>query len=399
MKRRLKGILSLSLILLASAMYSWLHLAEPSPQATNDYSVVSESNRDNSSTSFGKIPPKPPRVRTNPIEAKAPDPQESQTYKVKVGFFVDNNYEVNLVAPMFASSGYYWQRWSPDLQAKLESLNLDLNSILSLSNQVETWDNNVKPLNEKPIVLKNGDYYQIFSFSEKFYIPNLNLRRFPFNQLNLPITLEVNDPLNSFQYNNLRLIPDRGESGIGQDIHINGLVTLGWDMTEARHVYKSSFGLSDQDSDSETSYSRLSFTVKYGRSLLASFWSLLQPLLIVMAIVMLSPQLSGSLGDVRIAIPATAILTLVFMQAGYKADLPPLPYLTFLDNIYRISYGICLAAFGLFVWGANQIDNCATEAEREKALVRINRIDARFQFVTATMLLLAILVSWLNSNQ
>ena len=103
------------------------------------------------------------------------------------------------------------------------------------------------------------------------------------------------------------------------------------------------------------SYSQVLFDVAYARSVKASIWSLFQPLMVVMAIVILSPSLSSRLWDVRIALPATAVLTLVFLQGTYKGMLPQLPYLTFIDRIYSLAYAICLACFALYVWAANRL--------------------------------------------
>jgi hypothetical protein len=50
-----------------------------------------------------------------------------------------------------------------------------------------------------------------------------------------------------------------------------------------------------------------------------------------MGIVRLAPSLEGQLGDTRLSIPSTGMLTLIFMQQTYKASLPPLDYLNFLD--------------------------------------------------------------------
>jgi hypothetical protein len=72
-----------------------------------------------------------------------------------------------------------------------------------------------------------------------------------------------------------------------------------------------------------------------------------------MAVVFLAPSLEASLGELRLAIPSTALLTLVVMQQTYQAELPPLPYLTFLDIIYAYCYLIAIAQFVLFVWGIN----------------------------------------------
>ncbi len=83
-----------------------------------------------------------------------------------------------------------------------------------------------------------------------------------------------------------------------------------------------------------------------------------------MIVVLLAPGLEGSLGDLRLAIPSTALLTLVFLQQSYRAELPSTPYPTFLDQLYAYSYLVALGLFLLFVWSSNLFE-AAPEPERK----------------------------------
>ena len=91
--------------------------------------------------------------------------------------------------------------------------------------------------------------------------------------------------------------------------------------------------------------------------------TLFQPLAVVMATVIFCPSLSSRFWDIRIAFPATAILTLVFLQQSYRATLPELPFLTFIDRIYVICCVLCLTCFLLFVWAANRLQSADGERE------------------------------------
>lgn len=75
------------------------------------------------------------------------------------------------------------------------------------------------------------------------------------------------------------------------------------------------------------------------------------PLAIVMSVVLLSPAVAGSMGDVPLAIPSTALLTLIFLQQAYHNEIPSLPYLTFLDQLFACSDLIAMGLFALFTWG------------------------------------------------
>ncbi|MFM7652659.1 MAG: hypothetical protein ACKO5M_07055 [Vulcanococcus sp.] len=100
----------------------------------------------------------------------------------------------------------------------------------------------------------------------------------------------------------------------------------------------------------------------------------------------------------RIALPATAVLTLVFLQASYRSMLPQLPYLTFIDRIYSLAYAICLACFALYVWAANRLNHAMPPiGAEERSLIEaeINRVDRSFQLLCLLTLSLGAIVCWL----
>jgi hypothetical protein len=125
-----------------------------------------------------------------------------------------------------------------------------------------------------------------------------------------------------------------------------------------------------------------------------AFISDVLPLAIILLVVLISPYLEGSLGDVRIAIPSTALLTLVFLQQGYSAGLPPSPYLTYLDRLYAVSYLICLSLFVLFAWSSNLYER-TTPDRREQLVRRLDVYDRNFQTIALIMLAVVSLEAWL----
>ncbi|MFN5220171.1 MAG: hypothetical protein ACK5FE_04580, partial [Cyanobacteriota bacterium] len=220
---------------------------------------------------------------------------QPDTEVVKVGLFVDSLHNLDLEAPMFTGNGYLWMRWSPGLQRKLEELSLSPLELLGFINQAETWEGGLRPIGAAPQLLDNGEYYQLFWYSAKFYIGKLDLRKYPFFSVHLPIAVEVNDDNdNRFPFERMRIVPDQANSGIGRQADLTGFITQGWQMEEYRHVYETNFGVSDDPARASSSYSQLVFQASYERSIRASFWSLIQPLLVVMAIVIVAPSLSSS---------------------------------------------------------------------------------------------------------
>ena len=139
--------------------------------------------------------------------------------------------------------------------------------------------------------------------------------------------------------------------------------------------------------------SRLSAIFEYGKNEWAMFIKWVFPVLVVMAIVILSPSIEGALADSRIAIPPAALLALVVMQDTYKNSFPSAPYLTYLDELYVYSYIVCVAIFLLFLVGTNLISR-AEEQERESVARRVNRTDLVVQASLVSGFVLVAILGW-----
>ena len=100
-----------------------------------------------------------------------------------------------------------------------------------------------------------------------------------------------------------------------------------------------------------------------------------------MAIIILAPNLDGKMGEVRLAIPSTMLLTLVFLQQGVRENIPPLEYTTFLDKIYLFGFIAALSLFSIFVWASNLYDNQPVENHASISR-KVDRVDTIFQVST-----------------
>jgi hypothetical protein len=74
--------------------------------------------------------------------------------------------------------------------------------------------------------------------------------------------------------------------------------------------YGSNWGLNQGD----LSCSAIEVVARFKSSGFASFLTWIFLALIVMGIVLLAPSLEGQLGDTRLSIPSTVMLTMIFMQ-------------------------------------------------------------------------------------
>jgi hypothetical protein len=52
-----------------------------------------------------------------------------------------------------------------------------------------------------------------------------------------------------------------------------------------------------------------------------------------MSVVLLSPAVASSFGNLRLEIPSTAFLTSILHRQAYHDDLPSLPYLAFFGQL------------------------------------------------------------------
>lgn len=195
--------------------------------------------------------------------------------------------------------------------------------------------------------------------------------------------------------------PDDEGSGAGVRIGLDCYVMDGWRMAEFRHHCPPSFGLHEHkrgisgvlEDTSDFNRSQIIFDVDYFKPIWAGIWVAFLPLMVTLLIVVLSPSLASKLWEVRIAIPNTVLLTLIFLQQAYHAMLPRLSYLTYLDQIDGLAYVVTLCSFLLFMWGSNKLSMAAEEEEPALA-ESINRVDRLFQAGSPTFLVIAALLFW-----
>ena len=313
-----------------------------------------------------------------------------QTVTVTVGTWVDNISSFAVGAQTFNANGSVWLVWPEEFEAMVKAQGLAMQEVLTIANVLGTLT--VTPVSATPRKLADGRYYQAFQFSGTFLAHGLNFRRFPFQTVQLPLAFSVNVEKLPAAAGVVRLVPDEKESGFGQYVHIPGYVTNGSKFTEWLYDFGTRFGLPKETAGQDLQSSRVQFGLIYQKSVIASVLKLMLPLVVVMTVVLLAPSLAGSLWDVRIALPSTALLTLVFLQQSYADQLPPLPYVTFLDQIYALCYATALAFFALFVWSSNQLDTAGEN--RAQVVQRINRVDHRFQVVCSIGLVTLAVLSW-----
>ncbi len=317
---------------------------------------------------------------------------DSNGIGIEAGTFIENLHSLSLRQRIFNAEGFYWLEWPRQAQNLMEAEGITPLQLVEMTNQVNSSSALIQPNTATPLVRPGDRFYQLFRFSTSLYIPDVDLRRSPFEPLVLPLVLEVAPDALARQRGNVVLVPDAdpGNSKVGSYASINGYDLESIRSVSSLHSYGTNWGLDQGDLD----YSRLSVQVVMRGDPFSSFVSWILPLLIVMLIVLLAPLLDGELGEIRLAIPSTALLTLIFLQQSYKSELPSLSYLTFLDFLYAYSYIVSLVLFVLFLWGSN-VYAASLDHEKGDALRRINSMDKIYQLSALLGFFFVAILAWL----
>lgn len=326
------------------------------------------------------------------------DPPGGDVLQVTTGVYAVNITAIDLRVPSFASTGYVWFRWDGRVQRYLEEHDLKLWQVITPVNLLDipqTADAVFQPIGvDAPIRRDDGSFYQIVAYKGSFYIDRADFRRHPFTRLSLPLLLEADDI--ELDYKAFRLVPDLQGSGVGQFVGVNtGWMNQGWNLAEYRHHYATNFGFGG----AAINYSQLAFDVIYGTSAWSSFWKLLVPLMVVMAMVVGATKMDPAQWEVRLTMPVTVLLTLVFLQQSYSSELPPLPYLSFIDELYVVAYSLTLLSFVLMLWGCRRYYR-ALEIEdenlRRQVLQRLDLSDDSWPAAVLLVGLVSGVICWFS---
>ena len=308
---------------------------------------------------------------------------------IYAGIHLDKIYELNLNSRTFTADGEIWLEWLPEVEALLQKHGDDPAELITLANRIETWDSTFEPSTDAPRELSGGRRQQLYHFSSRFYDDEVDFRRDPFDMLRLPVIVELKPLWTSQKYADLRLLPEPSDDNL-----VGELGSLsGYQLESASFTPYLRRTSNRRGTWYRPHMSQVRLEVVYQSNLWPGIVNWVIPLMIINSIVLMAPSVEGTLSDVRLAIPSTALLTLIFLQQSYHSSLPKLPYTTFLDDLFTASYLIAMALFGLFTWGYNAY-TAAPHDQKLNTMRRINRADMHFQIISASALLLTALISW-----
>ena len=321
---------------------------------------------------------------------------EDASHHVQVGIYATSTYDLDLSIPSYSSNGYVWMRWGDELQRYLSERDQTIEQGITLVNGLlSDADPVLTPMSSAPVHNDDGTYYQLFSYIGRFYIDKASFRHFPFVTVSLPLVLEMEDVNGSLDYPHFRFEPDIQNSGMGLFAGIIGWLNRGWSIAEYRHNYATNFGLGGSADD----YSLVIFDITFGTSSWSAFWRLMLPLLVVMAMVLLVFKVRADEQDARAGIPVTVLLTLVFLQQTYRDELPDLPYLTFLDQVYVIAYVVTLLAFILVIFIGRrygELEEMPMGEARDRKQRRLEQLDELWPLTVVVFSSISIFGCWIT---
>ena len=319
---------------------------------------------------------------------------EDAKFHIQAGVYATSTYDLDLSIPSYSANGYVWLRWDEAMQQYLKDQDQSIDERITLVNALlSDADPVLTPLVPKPVQQADGSYYQLFTYLGRFYIDKASFRHFPFVTVSLPLVLEMEDIEGSFDYTNLRFEADVQNSGMGLFAGIIGWLNRGWSIAEYRHNYATNFGLGGSADD----YSLIVYDISFGTSAWSAFWRLMLPLLVVMAMVLLVFKVRADEQDARAGIPVTVLLTLVFLQQTYRDELPDLPFLTFLDQVYVVAYVVTLLAFVLVIYIGRRYGEMELMPEgpkREQIEQRLHRLDEIWPLTVVIFSSVSIVLCW-----
>jgi len=318
-------------------------------------------------------------VAGNPVAKGVPGSLEpmggppASARRVSLGLYAVNAYDLDARSNTFYFSGYLWVRWSGDE---------DPTKGLEFANSVQDWDFTQLALSEQPMVLDNGEKLMQYRIQGRFYEP-FDLGAYPLDHQQLSILIE--DSLQTA--NDVVYVPDAEQTGLDASLSIPGWKVSGLTTATLLHDYGTSFG---DPSAAPEPYAALRFSIELDRSRNMFIWKLMLPLVLVLATNWLALLLHPRLIEVRTAMPATALLTTVFLQQSSMAGLPEVSELVLMDLMYVIAYALIVVTFAHIVW-----DNSRMREEDPGEAVSVrrwDRVSLSVQIVAAVVAVVLVLL-------
>lgn len=292
--------------------------------------------------------------------------------EVKVGLYLSNVNDIDLVAGTYTADFYVWFRWKGDI---------DPTEKFEFKNEIERWGTTVTPLYEEPATFEDGTRYQLVNYHGMFN------NKFPLHAYPLDgqdILLEMEDLDHGRDH--LRYVPVVEETSFNPDLRLPGWDLAGQTFEATDYRYPTRFGLPPSHARTNA-YSRLTYRLHLTRPIVGYTLKMLIPVLIVLGSTLAIFWLAPDQIDSRVSIAITGLLSAVALNITVVSNLPPVGYQVLVDKIYNLTYGVIFLALLASIAALRMVE----QGRLEDAL-RLDTRCARWLpaiFVGATALLIA----------
>lgn len=259
---------------------------------------------------------------------------------VTIGAYLNDVQAIDLSNHNYMVDFYLWFRW--------KNAEIDPSSTVEFVNHSESWGTTITKSNENPILLPDGQLYQVMHvqgrMSHKF-----DLQNYPFDRQRILIELEDSQ----FDASGLRYVID--SIGTNPEMKLPGFQYKAPTLKVRDYIHPTNFG--DVRIDKSDTYSRVSIEMNITRPIINSFIKNILPVFLLAICCSFVFLLHPSLVDSRFQIAIFSIFSIIALQITAGDALPPIEYLTLLDTLYLFAYAYCIAVIGLLVYIAKFSDN------------------------------------------
>ncbi len=273
-------------------------------------------------------------------------------FAASIGISILNLCDLDLSSKTFYAEGMSWLKYK-ELPNWLDHWDTDVIECpvraLRFVNNVNRHDLQLELEPSRPVVDSDGYNIQWLKFSGRFVANELDLRRFPFETIRLPIEIELEDMYAS--ETSLRFEPSGSLVATGGNL--TGYKLRGSDVEQSIHSYRTNWGwqlaVDCNGGEDLAEFDNVKAIVEYTRSTRSSLIGIFLPLAVMIAVVLSVPLIDIQQHENRVVIPASVLLVLVFLQDGYKKILPAgLSYPTLADLAYASCFVLTI---GTFIFG------------------------------------------------
>lgn len=214
--------------------------------------------------------------------------QADKPVDIHVGMYINELHEINMQEGFFIADFWIWFRWVDSACAR-EGVSLGM--IDELMNPIESFEVTNGQIESRTYVSvdSSAGFYYGYARILARVTKRFDLWSYPMDSHVLDITIEDGN----FEQDVVRYIPDLVNTTINPEIDVPG-----WDLEHipprvTSHVYKSNFGDLTLPTGSESSYSRVLFSVAITKdkvfSILKTFWATILAVLMGLMALLINP--------------------------------------------------------------------------------------------------------------